>query len=72
MKNIYNYDVIYVDYAVIGEPAVLRVMNYTDGIEKCVTTPSPVVSMYAGSPTQTCIVTEMSVVQTNEMPVMAM
>lgn len=70
LMNIYTYDEIRVDHCVIGEPATLLVMNYEDGIERPVMTPSPVVSMSIGDAKHVCIETELSIIQTNTMNIM--
>lgn len=64
MKNTYTYDIIYVDYAAVGERAVLRVMNYDDGAERRIMTPSPVVAIQNDGIEHTRIETEMSIIQT--------
>lgn len=69
--NIHVYDEIRVDYCVIGECAVLLVMDYADGIERRIMTPTPVVSMSIGDAKHVSIETELSVIQTTAMNAMA-
>lgn len=65
MKNQYTYDIIYVEHATIGEPALLRVADYVNyGAEKYVMTPSAVTAIQNDGCTHTRIETEMSIIQT--------
>ena len=69
--NMYIYDEIYVEFCQIGQPAVIRIVDYTtDGAEHRMMTPSPVVSMSIGDCKHVSIETEMSVIQTTAMNIM--
>lgn len=58
------YDEIRIDYCVVGEPAVLLVVDYADGIERRIMTDSPVVKMTIEDARNTCIETETHIIKT--------